>query len=72
MWQVSIISISINHFFCHPNPSGQMIEKYDAVARQSGARIAVHCGQVGMRVVEVPEEQHTHGQKLGDVRPEFR
>jgi len=23
----------------------QMIEKYDAVARQSGARIAVHCGQ---------------------------
>ena len=25
--------------------SGQMIEKYDAVARQSGARIAIHCGQ---------------------------
>ena len=22
-----------------------MIEKYDAVARQSGARIAIHCGQ---------------------------
>ena len=49
-----------------------MIEKYDAVARQSGARIAVHCGQVGLRVVQVPEEQHTDGQKLGDVRPDFR